>query len=70
MFLGTLERSMIVGMTSIEFLIAQIFNITFLLVLQIFLTVVMGFWVFQFPMNGSYILAAIMLFLQGLCGKF
>lgn len=68
-FLGTLERSMIVGMTPTEFIIAQIINITFLLIVQIILTVVMGFWIFDFPMKGSYVLAVAMMFLQGLCGK-
>lgn len=65
---GTLERSLIVGMTPTEFIISQIINITFLLVVQITLTVVMGFWIFSFPMKGSYFLAVAMMFCQGLCG--
>ena len=56
-------------MTPTEFIIAQIINITFLLIVQIILTVVMGFWIFDFPMKGSYVLAIAMMFLQGLCGK-
>ncbi|CAG2175269.1 unnamed protein product [Oppiella nova] len=28
----------------------------------------MGFWIFDFPMNGSYLLAVLMMFLQGICG--
>lgn len=56
-------------MTPTEFLLSQIINITFLLVVQIILTVVMGFWIFDFPMKGSYVLAVTMMFLQGLCGK-
>ncbi|KPM02604.1 ABC transporter sub-family A-like protein 2 [Sarcoptes scabiei] len=58
---GTLERSMIVGLTPTEFIIAQIINITFLLIVQITLTVVMGFWIFEFPMKGSYVLAVAMM---------
>lgn len=67
---GTLERSLIVGMTPTEFIISQIINITFLLIVQIILTVVMGFWIFSFPMKGSYVLAVTMMFCQGLCGTF
>jgi hypothetical protein len=60
---------MISGVTSTEFIVAQIINVTFLLITQIALTVVMGFWIFEFPMNGSYFLAVVMMFLQGICGK-
>ena len=67
--LGTLERSMISGVTSTEFIVSQIINVTLLLVIQIALTAIMGFWIFDFPMNGSYILAVTMMFLQGIAGK-
>jgi type III secretory pathway component EscV len=60
---------MISGVTSTEFIVSQIINVTFLLVIQIALTVVMGFWIFEFPMKGSYFLAVVMMFLQGICGK-
>ena len=60
---------MISGVTSTEFIVSQIINVTLLLITQIALTAIMGFWIFDFPMNGSYILAITMMFLQGICGK-
>ena len=65
---GLVERSLVAGVTPLEFVVSHIILQLFLLCLQVGLKLMVAFMIFSVPNNGSIILATILTFLQGVCG--
>ena len=65
---GSLERTLVAGASPAEFIFAQVLIVVFLLASQLLVTCLMGFWIFEMPMQGNYFWAISLLFLQGICG--
>ncbi|RWS27539.1 ABC transporter G family member 20-like protein [Leptotrombidium deliense] len=65
---GLLERSLVAGVTSFEFLLSHILTQLLVVSVQIFLLLIFTFLVFQVPCRCSFIWVILMTLLQGCCG--
>jgi ABC-type multidrug transport system permease subunit len=65
---GLLERSLIAGVNSSEFLISHIMAHLIILTVQMTLMLLTCFWLFDFTNNGSIVLVTVLTFLQGIAG--
>jgi len=65
---GLLERSLVAGVTSFEFLLSHVLTQLLVLVVQIFLLLIFTFLVFEIPSEGPFIWVILLTILQGCCG--
>lgn len=65
---GLLERSLIAGVTSHEFMISHVLTQLLVLFVQVTFLLVFTFAVFKIPSRGSFIWVIALTFLQGACG--
>jgi ABC-type multidrug transport system permease subunit len=65
---GLLERSLVAGVTSYEFLMSHVLTQMLVLGVQITLLLAFTFWVFRIPSQGPFIYVMLLTLLQGSCG--
>lgn len=65
---GLLERSLVAGVTSFEFLLSHVLTQLLVLAVQIFLLLIFTFLVFEIPSEGPFIWVVLLTILQGCCG--
>lgn len=65
---GLLERSLVAGVTSYEFLLSHVLTQILVLGVQIFLLLIFTFLVFEVPSQGPFIWVILLTLLQGSCG--
>ena len=65
---GLLERSLVAGVTSYEFLFSHVLTQIIVLVVQIALLLMFTFLVFRVPVSGPFIWVILLTLLQGSCG--
>ncbi|RWS05622.1 ABC transporter G family member 20-like protein [Dinothrombium tinctorium] len=65
---GLLERSLVAGVTSLEFLISHVLTQLLVLFVQVCLLLIFTFLVFNIPSRGNFFLVVLLTLLQGICG--
>ncbi|XP_041108905.1 ABC transporter G family member 20 isoform X1 [Polyodon spathula] len=65
---GLLDRCWVAGVSSLETMLAHLFSQLFTIAVQITLLLIFVFLVFKIPNEGSLVLIAILIFLQGVTG--
>lgn len=65
---GLLERSLVAGVSSFEFLMSHVLTQLLVLIVQVTLLLVFTFLVFQIPSRGPFIWVVLLTLLQGSCG--
>ena len=65
---GLLERSLVAGVSSYEFLFSHVLTQLLVLLVQITLLLMFTFWVFRIPFAGPFIWVILLTLLQGACG--
>ena len=65
---GLLERSLVAGVTSYEFLLSHVLTQLCVLVVQVILLLIFTFLVFEIPSEGPFIWVILLTLLQGSCG--
>lgn len=65
---GLLERSLVSGVTSYEFLLSHVLTQMFVLSVQIILLLIFTFLVFEIPCRGAFFWVIALTYLQGVCG--
>lgn len=65
---GSLERSLVAGVSSTEFIMSHVFTQLLVLHVQIFLLLIFTFLVFEIPSRGPFIFVALLTLLQSSCG--
>lgn len=65
---GLLERSLVAGVTSYEFLLSHVLTQLCVLAVQIILLLIFTFLVFEIPSEGPFIWVILLTLLQGSCG--
>jgi len=65
---GSLERSLVAGVSSTEFIISHVFTQLLVLHVQIFLLLIFTFLVFEIPSRGPFFWVTLLTLLQSSCG--
>lgn len=65
---GSLERSLVAGVSSTEFIMSHVFTQLLVLHVQIFLLLIFTFLVFEIPSRGPFIYVGLLTLLQSACG--
>lgn len=65
---GLLERSLVAGVTSTEFMISHILTQLLVLTVQVALLLIFTFLVFDIPSRGPFFWVIVLTLLQGTCG--
>ncbi|XP_074601741.1 ABC transporter G family member 20-like [Brevipalpus obovatus] len=65
---GLLERSLVAGVTSFEFLLSHVLTQMLVLSVQVILLLIFTFFVFDIPCRGPSFWVILLTFLQGVCG--
>lgn len=65
---GLLERSLVAGVTSYEFLLSHVLTQMLVLMVQVILLLIFTFCVFEVPSKGPFIWVILLTLLQGSCG--